>query len=125
MYAIEISALFAAGHQLRLGPGQLEPSHGHNWSVVVRVASPQLDAIDTVMDFHDLEQALEAIIGPWRNRHLNDVAPFLAGVNPSAERVAEVIGQNIAKSLKPPARVVEVRIGEAPGCTAIWMNAEE
>ena len=120
MYAIEVSAVFAASHQLRLPDGQLEPRHGHDWQVTLRVASRELDAMDTVMDFHVLERALAEVIGPWRNRQLNDVPPFAQGVNPSAERVAHAVAEALWRQMPAPAQLVEVRVTEAPGCVAIY-----
>lgn len=92
--------------------------HGHNWTVEAEVESQQLDAMDCVIDFHVLHRQIAQIVGPWSNRHLNDVEPFRSGINPSAERVAEVI----AKGLSLPAGVVlkGVRVGEAPGCVATY-----
>ncbi len=124
-FTATIEAVFAASHALRLPDGTLEPVHGHNWPVRVTVASATLDAMDTVVDFHDLERWVEAVLAPWRNRHLNDVAPFAddAGrlaVNPSAERVAEHIGRAVQASLPERVTLVEVAVGEAPGCTAGW-----
>src|SRR5260370_32422187 len=85
---------FAAAHQLRLYDGSMEPLHGHNWRVEVTVRSVGLDKIGVVMDFHDLERRVDAIIGEYHNRHLNDVASF-AEANPSAENVALKIGTNL------------------------------
>ena len=44
----------------------------------------------TVQD--QLEAALDEIIRPFRNRNLNDLPPFDV-INPTAERVAEYIGE--------------------------------
>ena len=119
-FAIEVETVFAAAHQLRLPGGTLEPLHGHNWHVRVRVASRQLDALETVMDFHRLEQLLQDIVGPLNHQYLNALPPFAAAVNPSAERVAEYIGRALTQNIPAPARLVEVRVTEAPGCAAIW-----
>ena len=128
MFEISIDAVFAASHAILLPDGSLEPLHGHNWPVRVTVASDTLDAIETVMDFHELEQLVESIIGPWRNRHLNDVAPFSDGkgapgglaINCSAERVAWWIGEEVKRRLPPRVRLVGARVGEAPGCFATY-----
>ncbi|HEX8913236.1 MAG TPA: 6-carboxytetrahydropterin synthase, partial [Humisphaera sp.] len=53
---------FAAAHALKLYDGSMEPVHGHNWRVRVRVAADRLDAIGVVMDFHDLERFVDAIV---------------------------------------------------------------
>lgn len=121
MYEITISKSFAAAHAIRLPDGSLEPVHGHNWPVDVTVASPGLDAIETVMDFHLLEKAVEGILTRMHNRHLNEVEPFVdCKVNPTAERVAWWIGTEIAKALPPGVSLVSVRVGEAPGCAATY-----
>lgn len=117
-FSIRIDRSFAATHALRLPGGSLEPVHGHGWSVAVVISAKALDAMDCVMDFHELERQLDAVIGPWDRKHLNDVEPFKSGVNPSAERVA----QSIALGLKLPENVLlkRVEVGEATGCTAIF-----
>ena len=110
-YEITVRDGFSASHQLRLYDGSLEPIHGHNWTVIVTVASDQLDSIGVVMDFHVLERKLKTVIGPFQERHLNEVAPFTS-LNPSAENVA----LHIARSLELPARVslVAVEAWETP-----------
>lgn len=117
-FSIRIDRSFAATHALRLPDGRFEPVHGHGWSVGVVVGADRLDAMDCVMDFHELERQLDSVIRPWDRRHLNAVEPFVSGVNPSAERVAEAI----ARGLALPAHVFleRVEVGEATGCTAIY-----
>src|SRR3569623_3550782 len=70
---------FAAAHALRLYDGALEPLLGHNWRVEVTVRAERLDAIGVVMDFHELERLVDAVVVPWHNRHLNEVPPFNVG----------------------------------------------
>lgn len=118
-FAIRIDRSFAATHALRLPDGKLEPVHGHGWSVGVVIACTDLDAMDCVMDFHDLERQLDAVIKPWDRGHLNDLEPFCSGVNPSAERVAESIAAGLA--LPPRVNLERVEVGEATGCTAIFV----
>ena len=130
-YEVTVEAVFSAAHALRLPDGSLEPLHGHDWQVAVTVAADRLDAMDTVMDFHQLEASLQAVIDPWHNRCLNEVAPFgeqrddetHLAINPSAERVAERIGLSVAADLPDGVRLVSVAVGEAPGCTARYCPA--
>lgn len=117
-FSIRIDRSFAATHALRLPDGSFEPTHGHGWSVGVVVSATTLDSMDCVMDFHELERQLDAILKPWDRRHLNDVEPYKSGVNPSAERVAECIGKAIV--LPAHVRLERVEVGEATGCTAIY-----
>jgi len=125
MFEISIQRTFSAAHALRLPDGSYEPTHGHDWRVTVVVASEKLDDIDTVMDFHILEPALDAIIGPWHHHHLNEVAPFAdadghLAINPSAERVVWHIGQTITPALPEGVTLVSVTVTEAPGCAATY-----
>jgi len=123
MFAIEIQSVFSASHQLRLPGNLLEALHGHNWHVTVRVEAPTLDALETVMDFHRLQDALAAILKQWNNRHLNQIAPFDETLNPTAERIAEHLAGLLTPLIAhaaPHARLASVRLTEAPGCTAIW-----
>ena len=125
MYEISVHREFAAAHSIRLYDGELETIHGHNWSVVVTVANEQLDDIEVVMDFHLLDQLISDQLEKVHNKNLNDVAPFSDGqgqlaINPTAERVAWWLGTQVAKGLPAPAKLVSVKIGEAPGCVATY-----
>src|SRR5579884_3982693 len=93
-FEITTTRSFSAAHQLVLYDGSLEPLHGHNWRVKVTVAALDLDAIGVVMDFHELERAVDAIVGPMHNRHLNEL-PAFSSRNPSAENVAWHIAQSL------------------------------
>ena len=120
--AFEISTTrdFSAAHQLRLYDGSLEPVHGHNWRVRVTVgaAGGGLDAIGVVMDFHELERLVDAVIGPWHNGHLNEVEPFAGGrLNPSAENVAAAVAQGLR--LPPGIRLLCVEVWETESNRAV------
>ena len=129
MYAIELQTTFCAAHALHLPNGETEPLHGHNFNVTVRLTCQRLDALQTVMDFHEVERLLNQILAPWDNQNLNLMDPFRSRINPSAERIAEQIGGQLQGALNAlpdsPAttrglRVSEVRLTEAPHCLAIW-----
>lgn len=120
-YRITIETAFTASHALRLPDGSYEPTHSHDWPVCVTVLSDTLDAMDCVMDFHELEKIVADILGPWHNQHLNDVPPYAnEAINPSAERVAEQIALSAMKHLPNGVTLYEVRLGEAEGCTAAY-----
>lgn len=111
-FEITTTRTFSAAHQLRLYDGSLEPLHGHNWKVKVVVGASRLDGIGVVMDFHELERRVDAILAPLHNAHLNDTAAF-AALNPSAENVALHIG----RSLSLPAGVQLL-------CVEVWETDE-
>lgn len=117
LFEIATIRRFCAAHALRLYDGSMEPVHGHNWRVQVRVAANQLDAIGVVMDFHELERMIDAIVVRWHNRHLNECPPFAQGLNPSAENVA----LHIAHTLTMPnaVRLLSVEVWETDENSAI------
>jgi 6-pyruvoyltetrahydropterin/6-carboxytetrahydropterin synthase len=118
-FEITTTRTFAAAHQLRLPGGGIEPLHGHNWRVKVTVSATQLDALGTVMDFHELERLVDAVIEPMHNRHLNELdPPFARELNPSAENVAF----HVARSLRLPhgVRLVGVEVWETDGNSAVY-----
>jgi 6-pyruvoyltetrahydropterin/6-carboxytetrahydropterin synthase len=119
MRSFEISTIrhFSASHQLALYDGSLEHLHGHNWQVKVTVAADKLDAIGVVMDFHELERLVDAVVGPMHNRHLNDLEAF-SNVNPSAEGVAVVVVAGI--KLPGTVRMISVEVWETPENSAVY-----
>ncbi len=116
-FEIRITRTFCASHQIRMYDGELEPLHGHNWQVTVTIGSEKLDQVGFVTDFHLLEQQLDQVLKQLDNKHLNEVV-LLKEINPSAENVAWVIGQNL--KIPSPAKLISVEITEAPGCVAVW-----
>ncbi|MDX2131909.1 MAG: 6-carboxytetrahydropterin synthase [Planctomycetota bacterium] len=124
MFEISVEHVFSAAHALAIA-GTREPVHGHNWHVTAIIVGDALDSDELVCDFHTVHAALEDITGAFHNRSLNDVAPFTT-INPSAERVARHIADELASrldaSLAPHARVRSVRVTEAPGCGATYIR---
>ena len=123
MHEIRIERRFNATHALRLYDGTMEPTHGHDWDVFIHVSAETLDAMETVMDFHELERIAAAVVGELDGTHLNDLDAF-ATTNPSAERVAEHLYRRIAGQLPEPDRVTlsRVTVTEAPGCRASYLG---
>jgi 6-pyruvoyltetrahydropterin/6-carboxytetrahydropterin synthase len=108
---------FSAAHQLRLYDGSIEPLHGHNWVVRVTVRAQKLDSIGVVMDFHELERLLDAIISPMHNTHLNDL-PAFETVNPSTENVAQHIGKTLV--LPGEVQLESVEVWETSRNSAVY-----
>ena len=116
-FEITTTRSFSAAHQLRLYDGSLEPLHGHNWKVRVIVGAPSLDSIGVVMDFHELERLVDAILAPLHNTLLNDTAAF-ASLNPSAENVAFHIGRSLVPS--GGVKLLCVEVWETDGNSAVY-----
>lgn len=119
-FEITTTRFFSAAHQLRLYDGSLEPLHGHNWRVKVTVVAGGLDAIGVVMDFHELERTVDAVLAPLHNRHLNDTAAF-AALNPSAENVAFHVGRSLLNQPLPEGvSLLAVEVWETDGNSAVY-----
>ena len=119
MYRLTLSAMFSASHRLRYPDGQYEPLHEHDWSVEASFAGIELDEMGLLIDFDEAQPALESVTGPLNGANLNE-APLLAGVNPSAEHVARAIFEALAKAVSRPELLEQLRVTEAPGCTAAY-----
>jgi 6-pyruvoyltetrahydropterin/6-carboxytetrahydropterin synthase len=120
MYQICITRTFCASHQLVFPNGTLEPMHGHNWDLSVTVGAAELDEMACVMDFHELEKQVDALLAGWNNAHLNECEPFKTKrISPSAERVARAAADAIR--LPGKVRLIRVDVTEAPGCVASWV----
>jgi len=118
MFELRVESEFCAAHAIVVG-GQREPIHGHNWRVTVVVAADQLDADGLVCDFHDVERRLNDILAPLNNSNVNDTPPFDQR-NPTAELIAQHIGDSIAAELPARVRLVSATVTEAPGCAATY-----
>ena len=120
MYLVRIERTFSAAHAITMG-GVPERLHGHDWRVGATFAGASLDADGLLVDFHAVERALDAIVGRFRNRSLNETAPF-DRVNPTAELVAQYIAVELGAAAPRGVRVHSVSVGEAPGCTATYTS---
>jgi 6-pyruvoyltetrahydropterin/6-carboxytetrahydropterin synthase len=118
MYELTVERVFCAAHAIYIN-GQREPVHGHNWRVRMTVTGETLDANGLLCDFHVLERELDRVISRFDNANLNEVSPF-DRVNPTAEAVARIIGQEVGAKLPRSVTLARIRLTEAPGCEAAW-----
>jgi len=119
MYRVAVRSRFSAAHRLLLANGSYEPPHGHDWSVEARFAGTQLDPCGMLIDFERVRAALGGVLEGLHHTDLN-AAPLLAGLNPSAENVARVVCDALARTLPCPDLLESVSVEEAPGCTATY-----
>lgn len=119
-------ATFSAAHTLP-GVDMCDRMHGHNWRfrITVRVDPDGLDAAGMGVDFRILEQAARELADAFEHRYLNDLDAF-QDAPPTAERIAQVIGERAAARLRdvaPAARLVEVELWEMPEYRVIYRPA--
>ena len=96
-WVIHSRTAFDARHALTSYQGESEESHHHLWEVAIRVGSDSLNAEGFALDFHEVHRVLEEAVTPLRNGDLN-LHPEIGRPTPSAERLAEVLAEN----LRPP-----------------------
>lgn len=99
MFEVTVIKSFSAAHTLVETSGIREKVHGHNFKVEVTVAASSLNASGLCMDFRDLKNYVNGILGKMDHRLLNDL-DFLNGRNPSAENIAHYIGNEMAQKLQ-------------------------
>jgi 6-pyruvoyltetrahydropterin/6-carboxytetrahydropterin synthase len=99
MFVIAKQYEFSASHQLHQLPDghKCRRLHGHNYTVEIQLASPQLDDRSFVVDFAELTPVGDWLKERFDHQHLNDVLE----VEPSSERLAEVIYVWCSSNLDP------------------------
>ena len=113
MYEIEIRRTFSAAHQLKGYNGDCKNLHGHNYSVVVTMKSPELDSIGIAMDFKILKTEVDSLLQGYDHKNLSDLPDF-ADINPTSEVLARTIYRKLSEKLNNGLlKVYKVRIGES------------
>jgi 6-pyruvoyl-tetrahydropterin synthase len=82
---------------------------GHDYKVEVVTARQGLDGFDVVMDFRDLEAAMDRLLAPMQGKLLSDLE--LAGPLELAERIA----RELSPLVPAPARLQEVALTDGRG----------
>lgn len=98
MYELMVESSFASAHQLRGYKGKCENLHGHNWKVHVHVTAEKLNDIEIAVDFNDLKEMTDEVVGQLDHTVLNEVFPFTER-NPSSENVAKWIYDTLKKKI--------------------------
>ncbi len=82
---------------------------GHDYRVEVIAARQGLDGFDVVVDFRDLEAALDALLEPLRGRLLGEL-----GLQGPMDLV-RLLATELALKVPPPARLAEVALTDGQG----------
>jgi|TARA_B100000315_G_C14438741_1_gene523707 6-pyruvoyltetrahydropterin/6-carboxytetrahydropterin synthase len=118
MFEVSVSASFVAEHSVTIS-GVKENAHSHNWNVVATVSGEKLDEDGLVVDFLALQNDLEQVVAALRETNLN-CNPVLDDKNPTTEHVAMYIATELTNKVKSPARLLSIKLTEAPNCTATY-----
>jgi 6-pyruvoyltetrahydropterin/6-carboxytetrahydropterin synthase len=117
-WVLEIASRFEAAHRLYSWRGAEEPTHGHSWRVVARLATDRLDDEGMAYDFVAVREALDACSRRLDHRDLNRIEPFVEE-SPTTERIARWFFEELARAL-PGAPLVAVSVHEGPDCCATY-----
>ncbi len=90
MFRMVVQDRFSAAHALREYNGPCCQLHGHNYTVEVRLAGTELDALGMLVDYREVKAALAQVLAPYDHGYLNDLPEF-AEVNPTSENIARVL----------------------------------
>lgn len=102
MYTISIQRDFIAQHYLVGGDwGAENELHSHHYKIEVMLEGEDLDQHGYLLDLHDVESELDALIARYRDKTLNDLPP-LEGMNPSIERFCRLLCEELNEALYAP-----------------------
>jgi 6-pyruvoyltetrahydropterin/6-carboxytetrahydropterin synthase len=89
-YTVAVQRDFVARHFLVGGDwGAENELHSHHYKVEVRLEGAELDRHGYLVDIVDIEQAIDGLVGYYRDSTLNELKEFV-GLNPSIEHLARV-----------------------------------
>ncbi len=117
MYRMTVQDRFSAAHALREYNGPCCQLHGHNYTVEVRLAGTELDALGMLVDYREVKEALAKALAPFDHGYLNDLTEF-AEVNPTSENIARLLYTRVKEQfftrddLRRRVRLVEVVVYE-------------
>jgi 6-pyruvoyltetrahydropterin/6-carboxytetrahydropterin synthase len=112
MYQLALTRDFVAQHYLIGGDWGAENSkHSHAYKVEVLLGGTVLNQHGYLVDIVELERTLTQVIAQFRDRTLNDLAPF-AGLNPSLERFARILYEELSASLAAKDLSLTVKLWE-------------
>ncbi|HEX8128281.1 MAG TPA: 6-carboxytetrahydropterin synthase QueD [Pyrinomonadaceae bacterium] len=121
MFEVMIERNFSSAHQLRGYKGKCENLHGHNYKIEIFARGRELDHIGLLVDFGDLKTAADDIVQYLDHRNINELPPFDAELNPSAENLARYILERVAARVGDArVQVYKVRCYETPTSVATY-----
>ena len=121
MFEVMIERNFSSAHQLRGYRGKCENLHGHNYKIEIYARGPELNNVGLLVDFVELKDAADEIVNFLDHKNINELPPFDAELNPSAENLARFILERVAARIDDErVRVFKVRCFETPTSVATF-----
>ena len=102
VYTIAVQRDFIAQHYLIGGDwGAENQLHSHHYRLELQLEGPTLDSHGYLVDIVDIERHVEGQVDHFRDQTLNDLPEF-AGLNPSIEHFARIVGQALSRAIDAP-----------------------
>lgn len=122
MFEIKVSAEFEAAHRIAGYKGKCDRLHGHSWTVEAAVTGTRLDELGMLVDFKLVKGRLRELLEVLDHMFLNDLEPFSAGINPTAENIAKYIYSEMAKAefLTEDIKLKHIQVWESPKSSVIY-----
>lgn len=99
MFSLALRRSFSASHFLIGGDwGPENQPHSHGYRLEVELEGAQLDEHGFLIDLVELERQVDALLGKYRDRSLNEL-PAFTGLNPSLEHFSRILCQSLEQSL--------------------------
>lgn len=120
-FEVMIERNFSSAHQLRGYRGKCENLHGHNYKIEIYARGSELNNIGLLVDFVELKDAADDLVTYLDHKNLNELEPFVAEQNPSAENVARFCLEKLAAKLNDErVQIYKVRCFETPTSVATY-----
>lgn len=117
MYLLEVESSFEAAHRLENYEGPCRRIHGHHWVVRALYEAATLDRQGMAIDLVTLKKQLRHVLSQYDHQSLNTIMTTA----PTSENLARVIfGQLRALEGGSGKQLVQVEVGETPGCKVIY-----
>lgn len=123
--SVTVKVFFEAAHRLHnpdksddwnrqiFGKCNNPHGHGHNYVLEVTVEGEVDPDTGYLIDMKDLKEVLRtSVVDEVDHRHLNIEVPWLAGINPSAENLARIFYERVARKLDERLHLASVTVHE-------------
>jgi 6-pyruvoyltetrahydropterin/6-carboxytetrahydropterin synthase len=112
IYTLAVKRSFIARHFLVGGDwGRENQLHSHHYQLEVQVEGQVLNPQGFLVDIVTLEAHLDELVAYYTDQTLNELPEF-AGLNPSIEHFARLLGQELLGRIQDPLHALTARVRE-------------
>ena len=112
MYTLAVERSFIARHFLVGGDwGPENHLHSHQYHLELKMEGQTLNEHGFLVDIVALEAHLDELVAYYTDQTLNELPEF-AGLNPSIEHFARLLGQELLSRIKDPLHALTAKVWE-------------